>query len=95
MKDVRDKSLLNYEEKKKIQEDAEEKAVEAKRLFNTSENVYSQAMRNAAKEEQKADFQLAADRTALMAFNHAILAQKTSELAIEKMRYAESIAIEK
>jgi hypothetical protein len=44
---ARDHALENYEGKKKIKEDADNKAAKAKRLFETTENVYATAMHHA------------------------------------------------
>jgi hypothetical protein len=94
-KAARDHALEDYEGKKKIKEGADEKASEAKRLFDTSENVYSQAMRSAAKESRKADVQRQADCNAIVAFNQARLARKQAEHALEDALYAQSVVTER
>lgn len=94
-KEVRDRLLAEYHAKKKIKEEEEERAAEAKRIYETSENVFSQAMRNAATDERKADFQRQKDRNALIAFNQARLLRKQAEHALEDVRYAQSTVTER
>ena len=92
---ARDVALEEYEEKKKIKDECDLAAEEAKRLFSTSEVVYSDAMRNAAKDARKADVQLVADRNAIVAFNRTRLAQKQADHALERARYVQGIVEEK
>lgn len=94
-KAARDHALQDYQAKKRVKEEADEKSAEAKRLVDTSEDVYSNAMRNAAKDQRIADVQKFGDRKALVAFNRARLAQKQAEHALEKARYAQSVVTEK
>eukprot|EP00934_Nitzschia_sp_Nitz4_P002523 Nitzschia sp. Nitz4//scaffold6_size259037//228939//233468//NITZ4_001122-RA/size259037-augustus-gene-0.307-mRNA-1//1//CDS//3329557037//2513//frame0 len=91
----RDKAWDVYESKKKAKDEADSVAVEAKRLFETSENVFSQAMRNAAKEHQRIGVQREADQSAIVAFNQARLARKQAEHALEDVEYAQSIVTER
>jgi hypothetical protein len=92
---ARDHALEDYEGKKKIKEDADNKAAEAKRLFETTENVFAAAMHNAAKELRKADVQRLADRNAIVAFNRSRLGRKQAEHALERARFAQSVVTEK
>jgi len=92
---ARDYALEDYEAKKAVKDETEVQANEAKRLFDTSENVYSQAMRNAAKESRKADVQRLADRNAIVAFNRFRLASKQADHALERARYVQGIVEEK
>ncbi len=94
-KTVRDRCLKDYHNKKIIKDATEERATEAKRLFETSDNVYSQAMRNAAKEDRKADVQRQVDRNALLAFNQARLLRSQAVHALEDVRYAQSTVVER
>merc|ERR1712216_1119335 len=69
--------------------------MEAKRLYETSENLYAQAMHSAAQEDQRVDIQREADRVAIVAFNQARLARKQAEHAMEDVQYAQSVVSEK
>jgi hypothetical protein len=94
-KEVRDRLLADYHAKKKIKEEEEKRVDETKRTFETSEHVFSQAMRNAAKDEHKADYQRQKDRNALIAFNQARFLRKQAEHALEDVRYAQSTVTER
>jgi hypothetical protein len=92
---ARDYALEDYEAKKKVKDETDLKSSEAKRLFDTSETVYSQAMRNAAKESRRADVQRLADRNAIVAFNRFRLASQQADHALERARYVQGIVEEK
>ena len=86
----RDHHLANYNRKKTRKEEAEARAEEAKRLFERSDNLFSQAMHNAAKNERETNYQKAIDRKAIVAFNQARLLRKQAEHALEDARFAQS-----
>jgi hypothetical protein len=91
----RDKILAIYEKKKAIKELTESRVLEAKRLFDTSTEVFSSAMRDAAKEMTRANVQELADRNAIVAFNRARLARKQADHALEVAKLAQSVVTEK
>lgn len=89
-KTQRDQYLAEYKRKKDRKERTEARAEEAKRVFETSENVFSQAMRNAAQDQRDVHYQKSIDRTALVGFNRARLLRKQAEHALEDARFAQS-----
>lgn len=91
----RDHHLASYTRKKKRKEDAEARAEEAKRRFEIADNVFNQAMHNAAKDQRQAVYQKGIDRKALVAFNHARLLRKQAEHALEDARFAQSNVTER
>ncbi|KAL3942518.1 MAG: hypothetical protein SGBAC_003294 [Bacillariaceae sp.] len=90
----RDEALSFYEEKKDIQELTDAKASEARRLFDTSESVYKDAMRNASKEKVYQNTQKHNDRKVIIKFNQSTLACNKAELELEKVRYYQSLVDE-
>ncbi|CAJ1939159.1 unnamed protein product [Cylindrotheca closterium] len=93
-KEERDEALRAYEEKKVIQELTDAKASEARRLFDTSESVYKDAMRNASKEKVFQNTQKHNDRKVIIKFNQSTLAYNKAEHELEKVRYTQSLVDE-
>ena len=91
----RDKALEDYEKKKARKELAEVRSDEAKRLFDTSTEVFSSAMKDAAEESTRENVQKLENRNAIMAFNRARLARKQADHALEVARLAQSVVSEK
>lgn len=93
-KKERDEALRIYEEKKIIQEETEDRASEARRLFFTSESVYKDAMRNASKEKVFQNTQKHNERKVIIKYNQTALAVKQAEHEFEKGQYAQSLVDE-
>ena len=91
----RDKVLEDYEKKKAKKESAELRSNEAKRLFDTSTEVFSSAMKDAAEESTRENVQKLENRNAIMAFNRGRLARKQADHALEVARLAQSVVSEK
>ncbi|KAG7367438.1 phosphatidylinositol-specific phospholipase C, X domain containing protein [Nitzschia inconspicua] len=92
---IRDDLLADYKRKKKMKEEAEAKAAETKKLYETSDQVFSDAMRIAQTDQEKLDLQRRQDKNALVAVNSARLAHKQAEHLLEQARYAQAIVTEK
>ena len=92
---ARKELLTDYERKKQAKEEAEERAAELKRRYETSDQVFSDAMRVARTDQQKVDSQRQQDKNALVAVNNARTAHKQAEHLMEQARYSQSIVIEK
>jgi len=93
-KEDRDEALRVYEGYKVTQEATDAKASEARRLFDTSESVYKDAMRNASKEKVFQNTQKHNDRKVIIKFNQSSLACNKAEHELEKVRYAQSLVDE-
>lgn len=91
----REDLLADYLKRKKFQEDAEARAAELKKMYETSDQVFTDAMRIARSDQKRLDVQKRHDRNALVAVNSARVAHKQAENLIEQARYAESVVIEK
>jgi hypothetical protein len=91
----RDEILGSFQAKKAVKEDAEKRALEAKRHYATSSEVLSSAMQNAAKETNRVNGEKSADEKAVDAFNSARLARKQADHALELARLAQSTVSEK
>ncbi len=94
-KSNRDDLLADYLKKKKFQEDAEARAAELKKMYETSDQVFTDAMRIARSDQKRLDLQKRHDRNALVAVNSARVAHKQAENLLELARYAESVVTEK
>jgi Phosphatidylinositol-specific phospholipase C, X domain/Phosphatidylinositol-specific phospholipase C, Y domain/C2 domain len=94
-KAIRDDLLADYEKKMKAKEEAEERAAESKKMYETSDQVFSDAMRIAQTDQKRIDLQKRHDRNALVAVNSARLARKQAAHLLEQARYAESVVTEK
>ena len=92
---ARKELLTDYERKKQAKEEAEERAAELKRRYETSDQVFSDAMRVARTDQQKVDSQRQQDKNALVAVNNARTAHKQAEHLMEQARYSQSIVVEK
>ncbi|KAL3915678.1 MAG: hypothetical protein SGILL_005533, partial [Bacillariaceae sp.] len=92
---ARTELLAEYEKRKLAKAGAEERAAELKRRYETSDQVFSDAMRVARTDQQKFDSQRQQDKNALVAVNNAKMAHKQSEHLLEQARYLQSIVTEK
>jgi hypothetical protein len=92
---TRNELLADYERKKKLKEEAEERAAELKRRYETSDQVFSDAMRVARSDQRKVDVQRQQDKNALVAVNNAKMARRQAEHLLEQARYAQSVVTEK
>jgi hypothetical protein len=95
LKAERDEVAEVYEEKREIKKETDERAEETKRRYDSSNEVFTAAMRNAANEMTRANVQKLADRNAIIAFNRARLARKQADHALEVARLAQSVVHEK
>lgn len=93
-KEERDVALRAYEHRMTYQEETDRKAAEARRLFDTSEVVYKEAMRNASHDEQVKSTQRHNDRKVIVLYNAATLSRKQAEHMYEKGRYVQSLVTE-
>jgi hypothetical protein len=91
LKAERDEFAEAYEEKREIKKGTDERAEETKRRYDTSNEVFSAAMRNAANEMTRVSVQKLTDRNAIIAFNRARLARKQADHALEVARLARSV----
>ena len=91
LKAERDEIAEVYEEKREIKMETDGKAEEAKRRYDTSNEVFTAAMQNAANEMTRVNVQKLADRHAIIAFNRARLARKQADHALEVARLAQSV----
>jgi hypothetical protein len=95
LKAERDEVAEVYEEKREIKKETDERAEETKRRYDSSNEVYAAAMRNAANEMTRVNVQKIADRDAIIAFNRSRLARKQADHALEVARLAHSVVHEK
>mmetsp|Transcript_7390 Transcript_7390/g.18142 ORF Transcript_7390/g.18142 Transcript_7390/m.18142 type:complete len:1580 (-) Transcript_7390:162-4901(-) len=94
-KATRDQLLADYEENRRAKEEAEKFAAESKRTYETSDEVYNDAMRISANETKDVNVKRRQDKNALAAVNSAKIAHKQAEHLIEQARYLESVVLEK
>jgi hypothetical protein len=95
LKAERDEVAEVYEEKRKIKKETDEKAEVTKRRYDSSNEVFTTAMRDAANEMTRVNVQKITDRNAIIAFNRARLARKQADHALEVATLAQSVLHEK
>jgi len=91
----RDNQLATYNSKKIKKEEAEARALEAKRMFENSDSLFNEAMLNAAKDQIRSDHQKVIDRKAILAFNRARLLRQKAEHSLEDARFSQSKVVER
>eukprot|EP00532_Pseudo-nitzschia_australis_P008264 CAMPEP_0168169606 /NCGR_PEP_ID=MMETSP0139_2-20121125/3729_1 /TAXON_ID=44445 /ORGANISM="Pseudo-nitzschia australis, Strain 10249 10 AB" /LENGTH=926 /DNA_ID=CAMNT_0008087039 /DNA_START=59 /DNA_END=2839 /DNA_ORIENTATION=- len=94
-KETRAQLLAEYQKKKEIQKVAEANAADLKQQYETSDNVFSDTMQNAALHEEVVKNQRQDDKNALLAVSNARLTRKKAHHVLEEARYAQSVVTEK
>lgn len=88
-------ALREYEKAMEVKTEAEARAEEAKRLLDTSSEVLSSAKREAAAEIHRANAERQAEKSAISAYNKAVLSRKQATHAISLATLAETTLDEK
>ena len=92
---LREMALRDYQSKESHRKETEVEASSARRLYQTSESVYKDAIRDASKQEKAKILQRHSDRNVIVMFNEATLAKKQAELYLEEAKYAQFMVTEK
>jgi phosphatidylinositol phospholipase C delta len=88
-------ALREYEKAMEVKAEAEARAEEAKRLLDTSSEVLSSAKREAAAEIHRANAERQAEKSAISAYNKAVLSRKQAMHASSLATLAETTLDEK
>ena len=91
----REEAFRQYEAAMEKKKQAEANVANAKRLLETSSEVLSNAKREAAAEIHRANAELQAERSAIAAYNKAVLLRKQATHALSLAKLAEAASAEK
>eukprot|EP00542_Grammatophora_oceanica_P022083 CAMPEP_0194035342 /NCGR_PEP_ID=MMETSP0009_2-20130614/7770_1 /TAXON_ID=210454 /ORGANISM="Grammatophora oceanica, Strain CCMP 410" /LENGTH=857 /DNA_ID=CAMNT_0038676659 /DNA_START=5 /DNA_END=2578 /DNA_ORIENTATION=+ len=91
-KEERDQALKRYQLAINDKASADDKASTAKRLYETSSEVFSSAKQSAAFEIHEANIQKQAEKAAVIAYSKFLLARKQSERAKSMLKQAQETA---
>ena len=94
-KDTRAELLADYEDKKRTQKIAQERADMLRKQYETSDNVFSGTVKKAESHGRSVGNQRQQDTNALLAVNNAKSIHKKAQHVLDEARYAQSVVTEK